>query len=130
MNVLTFEYDSAYEPAAPFVDIEVDGYNNALGKRTLWAMVDSGADATMLPLSILEAVGATYKESMWMRGTAGGRVEVDLYLVAIQIGSNLIRGLHVIGIPNSAKAIIGRDVLNQLVVTLNGHAGMTEIVVD
>ncbi len=130
MNVITFDYDSTYDPAAPFVDIEVDGYDDSLGKRTLWAMVDSGADATMIPLPILESIGATYKESMWMRGTAGGRIEVDLYLIAIRIGSNLIRGLHVIGIPDSNEAIIGRDVLNQLVVTLNGHASVTEIVVD
>jgi hypothetical protein len=130
MNVITFEYNSAYSPTAPFVDIEVDGYNEALGKRTLSAMVDSGADATMLPLSILEAIGAFYKDSMWMRGSTGGRIEVDLYLVAIRIGSNLIRGLHVVGIPNSNETIIGRDVLNQLIVTLNGHASVTEIVVD
>jgi len=99
MNVMSFDYDSTYDPAAPFVEIEVDGYHESLGKRTLWAMVDSGADATMIPLRVLKAIGASYKESLWMRGTAGGRIEVDLYLVSICIGSNFIRGLHVVGIP-------------------------------
>ena len=65
-----------------------------------------------------------------MRGTAGGRVEVDLYLVAIQLGAELVYGLHVVSIPSTKEAIIGRDVLNQLIVTLNGPAGVTEVHVD
>lgn len=130
MNVLSFEYDTSYYPAAPFADIEVNGYDDSLGTRSMWAMIDSGADASVIPIRILNVIGADYKETSWMRGTAGGRVEVDLYLVAIRIGSNLINGLHVIGSPNQNEAIIGRDVLNRLVVTLNGHAETTEIVVE
>ena len=130
MNVLSFEYDASYYPSAPFADVGIDGYDESLGTRVVWAMVDSGADATVIPIRILDAIGADYKETAWMRGTAGGRIEVDLYLVAIRIGSNLINGLHVIGSPNQTEAIIGRDVLNQLVVTLNGHAETTEIVVE
>ena len=60
MSVITFDYDPTYYPAAPVVEIEVDGYDDDLGRRTLWAIVDSGADASMIPLSILEAIGATY----------------------------------------------------------------------
>ena len=126
MSVISFDYDSAYYPAAPVIEIEVDGYNS-LGQKSFRAMIDSGADATMIPLPILQTVGATYKETTWMRGTAGGRVEVDLYLVAIQIGTELIQGLHVVGLPATGEAVIGRDVLNQLIVTLNGLAGVTDV---
>lgn len=127
MNVITFDYDSNYFPAAPFVEIEVDGYTGSDNRRSLWAMVDSGADATMIPHTILQAIGATYKETTWMRGTAGGRIEVDLYLVAVQVGSELIHGLHVVSIPSTNEAVVGRDVLNQLVITLDGLAGVTEV---
>jgi len=130
MNVISFDYDKTYFPSAPVVEIEVDGYNDQLGRQTLWAMVDSGADATMIPIPILNAIGASYKESMWMRGTTGVRIEVDLHLVAIRIGPHLIRGLHVIGIPAMDEAVIGRDVLNELVLTLNGPAQATEIQVE
>ena len=127
MSITTFDYDATYHPAAPIIEIQIGGYNSVLGQHSLRAMVDSGADATMIPLPILNSIGAVYKESTWMRGTAGGRVEVDLYLAAVRIGSNLIDGLHVVGIPASGEAIIGRDVLSQLVVTLNGLASVTEI---
>jgi predicted aspartyl protease len=130
MSLLTFDYNTTYQPAAPFITIEVDGYHTTRPNHTLWAMIDSGADATMMPLRVLEAVGAAYKETMWMRGVAGGRIEVDLYFVAVRIGSILIPGLHVIATPSTNEVIVGRDVLNQLVVTLNGHANTTEIIID
>ena len=102
-------------------------YHQRSGQRSLRAMVDSGADATLIPLSVLEAVGATYKETMWMRGITGERVEVDRYLVAIRIGANVIRGVHVVAAPPSSDAIIGRDVLNQLIVTLDGPGEVTAV---
>jgi len=39
----------------------------------------------------------------------------------------LIRGLHVVAASVSDEAVIGRDALNQLVVTLDGPAEMTEV---
>lgn len=130
MNVLSFEYDTSYHPAAPCVEIEIYGYDASLGTRSIWAMVDSGADATILPVSLLNAIGADYKETAWMSGTAGGRIEVDLYSANVRIGPITTNGVHVIATADANEAIIGRDVLNQLVVTLNGHAQMTEVLLD
>ena len=59
MNMPTFDYDTSYAPPAPVIEIEIGGYNQLFGKATLWAMVDSGADASMIPISFLDAVGAT-----------------------------------------------------------------------
>ncbi len=127
MTRIAFDYDTTYAPPAPVVEIEVNGYHPTLGTRTLHAMLDTGADASMLPVDVLNSIGAMYKESAWMRGPTEGRQQVDLYLVSIQIGSDILRGLHVIAAPNSAEAIVGRDALNQLVVTLNGIVGVTEL---
>ena len=130
MKIISFEYDTDYEPSAPFVEIEVDGYDQRLGRQTIKAMLDSGADASFIPVPLLNSVGASYKETRWMRGAIGTRTEVDLYLVAIRIGTTWVRGLHVIGAPATDEAVIGRDVLNELVVTLNGPAQATEIQVE
>jgi predicted aspartyl protease len=127
MNVLTFDYDTSYAPPAPVIEIEIDGYNRLFGKAALRAMVDSGADASLIPLEVLDAVGATYKETAWMRSVAGDRSRVDLYLVGVEIRPHLIRGLHVVAAPNNTEAIIGRDVLNQLVLTLDGPGEVVTI---
>lgn len=130
MKSISFDYDSAYDPSAPFVEIEVDGYDERLGRRMITALLDSGADASFFPVPFLNSIGASYKETRWMRGAIGARIEVDLYLVAIRVGTTWIRGLHVIGAPETDDPVIGRDVLNELVVTLNGPAQTTEIQVE
>lgn len=127
MRIETFNYDPSFMPPAPILEIEVDGYKSASLKRLVRVMVDSGADATMLPLSVLEAIGVDFKESLWMRGVAGGRVKVDLYLVGIRIGELTVPGNHVVAIRDDQDAVVGRDVLNQLVVTLDGIGSTTEV---
>lgn len=127
MSTLTFDYDASYAPPAPVIEIEIDGYNRLLGKVSVSAMVDSGADASMIPIGFLKAVDATYKETLWMRSVTGDRTKVDLYLVAVQIGTYLIPGLHVVAAPEDAEAVIGRDILNQLVITLDGPAEVVVI---
>jgi hypothetical protein len=84
-------------------------------------------ECTYFPLEVLDAVGATYKETAWMRSVAGDRSRVDLYLVGVEIRPHLIRGLHVVAAPNNTEAIIGRDVLNQLVLTLDGPGEVVTI---
>lgn len=120
MNRMAFDYDTSYVPSAPVVEIEIDGYDKEIGKQRLRVMIDSGADVTLIPLFILETVGATYKETRWMRGVTGERIEVDLYLTGLEIGTQLINGVAVVGTPATMDAVIGRDVLNQLVITLDG----------
>lgn len=127
MSSTTFVYDTTYDPPAPVIEVEIDGYVAALGQRKLRALVDSGADATMIPVQVLTAVGAAYQDTLWMRGVTGARVEIDRYLVAIRIGAQLIHGLSVIGAPEEADAVLGRDLLNQLIVVLDGPAEAGEI---
>jgi hypothetical protein len=61
-----------------------------------------------------------------MINAGGHRQTVNLYRVEVQIGTYKIPGIRVIGINNN-EAIIGRDVLNHLIVTLDGIAGETAI---
>jgi hypothetical protein len=64
---------------------------------------------------------------MWMRGVTGARIEIDRYLVAIRIGTQLVHGLSVVGAPEEADVVLGRDLLNQLIVTLDGPAEAVEV---
>lgn len=70
-RVYSFDYDATYDPPAPCIPITVDGLDPTKGPVTVTAFVDSGADGTMLPIDILQAVGAVYEASVWLRGTTG-----------------------------------------------------------
>lgn len=127
MTIVTFDYDSSFVPSAPVLEIEIDGYNRGMGKQRILALIDSGADATLITTTILETVGATYKETGWMQGITRRRMEVDLYLTGIRVGTQLIEGVTVVGTTATIDPVIGRDVLNQLVVTLDGPGETTTI---
>ena len=96
----------------------------------LKALVDSGTDATIIPINFLQKIRARRSRKMWMRGTAGGRVLVDLYQISLQLGPFAQTLLEVVGSTQNEEVIVGRDVLNHLTVTLNGPANSVEVVED
>ncbi|GJM40503.1 MAG: hypothetical protein DHS20C20_07850 [Ardenticatenaceae bacterium] len=121
MNV-QFEYDRRFLPPAPVVTLTVDGYSNDVQPTTIQAMVDSGADGTMLPTAVLTQIEASYVDSVRMSGVTGAVERRDRYRVRLQIGDIVIKGIDAIAVESENEGLIGRDVLNQLIVTLNGLA--------
>ena len=81
----------------------------------------------MLPIDILKHVKARYIETRQMRGATGHTLGVDTYLVTIQVASYTIRGIQAIAMYTGHEVVLGRDVLNQLEIILNGPAHAVEI---
>ena len=127
MIVYSHEYSNAYYPSAPVAQITVTHIKRNEHQKTIIALVDSGSDVTMIPINILRAIGAKYIETRQVRGISGLAYPVDTYLVKISIGPHTIYGIEAAAVEDHEEAIIGRDVLNQLVVILNGLAEMLEI---
>jgi len=125
--IAQFEYSTHYNPAAPIMEIGISAVENSGLQRTITALVDSGADGTMIPINVLRAVGATFVERRNMRGVTGERVRVNLYAIVVYIGSHPIYGIRAVAVPSETEAILGRDALNQLIVTLNGLAYSLEV---
>lgn len=129
-RILTFDYDHSYHPAAPHIEVTVDGYNSEYEPATVFAFADSGADGTMLPRDILEAIGAEYADMVVLRGTAGGVQHLDRYTVRIRIADEAVHGIEAVATAPGGEPILGRDVLNAFIITLNGPANATEISFD
>lgn len=127
MSTYSYLYSTAYDPPAPVLDIKVRSTGQKKDVASLTALVDSGADATMIPIDVLKKIGARYVRTLQMRGITGLASRVDTYLVIVQIGPHTIYGIRAIAMPANSESIIGRDVLNQLVVTLDGLATTTEV---
>ena len=127
MRVLTFAYNDAYMPSMPVVDLGVSRPGSRGPGQTVTAVVDSGADGTLLPIDVLEVVGAGYVGEGVIRGISGGRQPVSIYLASLHIGSHALHAIRVVAVPEGSEAILGRNVLQYLVVTLNGPAAVTEI---
>lgn len=120
---ISFPYSIDYHPSAPTLEVAI----KAKDLLNLEALLDTGADATMIPLDLLNRIGATFLHNSRIYGATGHSVSADIYLVEVKIGNHWIPGIYAAGITANTEPIIGRDVLNQLIVTLDGISGITEI---
>jgi hypothetical protein len=125
-TVYTYNYDSDYHPPMPVVELSI-GLPLSDTVVELQAIVDSGADGTMIPVRHLQQVGARRSRKAMMRGVTGVAALVDLYAVAVRLGSYRQGFVEVVGVVDNDETIIGRDILNHLSVTLNGPALAVEV---
>ena len=126
MIVHSHDYDSSYYPAMPTIEIRI---RRRTGQQplTLTAIVDSGSDATMIPLHYLNSLQVRSGQTKWLTGITGGRFEVDLYTIAVQIGEQPSHYIEVVGTSHRDEVIVGRDLLNQYVISLNAPAHTVEV---
>ncbi|MBE2201534.1 MAG: retroviral-like aspartic protease family protein [Anaerolinea sp.] len=124
---MKFKYSHNYYPAAPIVDVTFITAAEHERIGPLPAMVDSGADGTIVPLHYLDEIQAPPTVEMVMRSQWGERRHVLLYLVDVRIGDVTLPGIEVVGDDLSDEIVIGRDVLNHLRVVLNGPAEIMEL---
>ncbi|MEM7131871.1 MAG: retropepsin-like aspartic protease [Chloroflexota bacterium] len=127
MLVYSYDYDLSYDPAAPQLSIllRAPGTNNE--GIQLNAMVDTGADATIVPKDILEELGLEQSDSLYIRGVTGHRTQVAVYDVTIEIGPFTFSAVPVVATPLGSEPLIGRDILNNFSITLNGPAQVVEL---
>lgn len=126
MKVYNYLYSTDYSPAMPVARISINPVGKVSEQETIVALVDSGADVTMIPLRTLRRIRAQYIGEARLRGVLERSQFIELYLVQLTLGPHHFRGLRVAAVPGD-EAILGRDVLNHLEVTLNGLANTVEI---
>ncbi len=125
--IYSHDYNSAYSPAMPVVEVTLENVETGAQGEKLTAIVDSGADGCILSVKYLAAIGSESIRKTQMIGVAGIGVQVDVHLVILHLGPLTVYSVEAVADKQNGEAIIGRNVLNQLVVTLNGIAGVTEI---
>ena len=118
----SFAYDADYDPAAPVMVIGLGPSGAELPRQVLTAFVDTGADATMIPAPLLAEAGCRYVEQRRLRGILGEARVVNLYLASVHIAGVVIHGIRAVAARDTTEAILGRDVLSQLEIVLNGPA--------
>ena len=111
-----------YEPPMPVMEVALLSRDTGEVATQVLAIVDSGADATLLPIESLRTARARYYRSSQLRGVTGQAVPVELYAVTLQLGPHVIHGIKAVAGVRSNEAILGRDVLNQLDLRLIGPA--------
>ncbi len=113
-----FSYDQTIQPPAPMLDILASCSKEA-ESLSVRAMLDSGSSLTALPLHTLKALNAPVYDRLTISGYENKKTRARTYIVAIKVAGHRFWPLEVIGLPRD-DAILGRDVLNQFIITLDG----------
>jgi|688.fasta_scaffold566101_2 predicted aspartyl protease len=126
-RIYTYNYSNEYDPAMPVLEVGMSLPKRNTAEITVSALLDSGSDGTLFPVDTLEAIGAKPVGPARVHGLWGGSRSANMYLVKLYIGPQQLFAVRVAGVRTEDECILGRNVLNQLVITLNGHAGVVEI---
>jgi hypothetical protein len=116
----SFPYDTSYDPPAPACQIYLTATRRPRSVGPLPAIIDSGADGTLVPLHYLEQIGATRTFEMGLRSQWGERRIVYLFLVNLRVDRFDLPGVFVVGDDQSDEIVIGRNILNQVRIILDG----------
>jgi hypothetical protein len=111
----------------PVIEVAITPFGQVIKPLLMPALVDSGADGSMIPLKILQSLKARITGQVNMRTVTGVRSVVNIYEVSLRIAPHTFPKVRVAADRYNSVVVLGRDVLNHLVITLNGLATTTEI---
>lgn len=87
-------------------------------------LVDTGADCTLVPAAIVRQLELPQIDVIGITGVGGGKRRTTVHAALVELGE--LRMLARI-VAFADEAILGRDILNQAVVTLDGPGRVTSV---
>jgi len=124
---MKFPYNRDYSPIAPSLQVTFVSAEKQFSVGPFIALVDTGTDATAVPIAHLEKIMAPIARESMVVPHWGARYAVSFFSVHVKIGEWTFAGIEVIGDTRGNEVILGRDVLNKLRLLLDGPAQTTEI---
>ncbi len=124
---MKYDYNPALSPPAPFVTVRIADPVFPSRHHTLSAEVDTGADITAIPQSVVAELALAPAGTARVAGYEGRAALLSYYDVILSLaGVNLV-GLSVVAVEGEF-ALVGRDVLNHFRTVLDGPALTLEII--
>ena len=119
-------YDRDVEPPAPFLRVLVHPPGHPDVAQSIRAKLDTGADVSAIPASLVEELGLRPESQLLIEGYDLRLVTLHTYYVALVVAQVRFRRLEVITFPEK-YVLLGRDVLNHFYARLNGPELMFDL---
>ena len=120
-------YEHSYYPPAPMVEIWLAPPDRAYVLGPLSALIDTGADGSLLPVQILRQLGVELFDIKRLRSQWGESRAAETYLVDVGIGSQRLPLIEMVSDDASDEVLLGRNILNLLHLTLDGPKQVVEV---
>ncbi|TET44435.1 MAG: hypothetical protein E3J66_00825 [Dehalococcoidia bacterium] len=126
---MDYKYSKRFDPPAPVVELSICAPLSNASTSSV-ALVDSGADITVVPEPIISRLRLRRVDSMSASGFGKGVIEATVYSAILGVEGILNPKIYRILSWNEDYALIGRDLLNKLIAVLNGpneELGLREV---
>lgn len=123
----SFPHSRKHRPPFPSLAIRLRSLESELAAEQIAALVDTGADITSVPTRMLEQIQAPEADEVRLRSHWGHAISVVTYLVDIVIGDLTLPAIEVAGDTINSEVVLGRDVINQLILLVDGPLNSTSV---
>jgi predicted aspartyl protease len=123
-----YNYNQQVSPPAPFIQLSVSRPDMDVGaSASVPAQIDTAADFTVIPESLVEMLHLVQLDQIAVEGFGGHLSVVPTYLVKLSIHDFSPVFVRVLVGRNEPFVLLGRDVLNQFRLILDGPKAVFEI---
>jgi len=122
-----YRYNEQVDPPAPFVHVELRRPDGSKDLPEKPAQLDIGADKTVIPSTAVDELGLVMVREISAVGFGGTVVRASAFLVQVTIRQQNSVVVEAISSRDEPYILLGRDVLNQFRVVLDGPKLFFEI---
>jgi predicted aspartyl protease len=127
MTAIATRYQHFLSPAAPFAIVAVEDLSGSAQVANCPAHIDTAADWTVLPQSVVDQLGIVPNRTIQLMGFGGVPANYPVFEVRLTLPTFKPIVLEVTAHKDEHWVLLGRDVLNRYKTTLDGPGQMLTI---
>jgi hypothetical protein len=116
---MSHPFDATYAPPFPTLPIVIHDPVNGAITSELTAYLDTGSDATIVPAQFLQDLAGEETLPARIRSPWGEVRIVTIYVVDLEVAGHLLPAVDVVVDEQGGEILLGRNVLNQLILLLD-----------
>lgn len=124
---MRYRYNKQVDPPAPLVHVVVRRADGGAVSQPIPALVDSGADRTVIPLALAEELALPQAGIIELAGLNQTVSTLPIHVVQLSIGDLPAAIVEVLAAAGEQYALLGRDALNRYRFVLDGPAQLCTI---
>jgi predicted aspartyl protease len=118
--MMRYTYNRQFEPPAPFIHVSLKCLETGKSVENLPMLIDSGADRTVIPGSLVDQLDLVPLEELRVAGLGGRVFSAPAYKVELTIRTLLPEKVLLIAHDEEPYVLLGRDVVNRHRLLLDG----------